>query len=62
MSGAMFTVLALCGMMFVLRNVEPDGSWKSRFSFLAKAIGLYLLIGVLCIVLYYEVVLRWLAF
>lgn len=62
MSGAMFTVLALCGTMFVLRNVEPKDTWKSRFSFLAKAIGLYLLIGVLCILLYHEVVLRWLVF
>lgn len=62
MSGAMFTVLALCGVWFVLHNVEPEDTWKSRLLFLAKALGLYFLIGVLCIVLYYGVVLRWLAF
>lgn len=62
MSGAMFTILALCGTMFVLRNAEPNDNWKSRSLFLAKALGLYFLIGITSIVLYYEVVLRWLAF
>lgn len=62
MNGAMFTILALCGVWFVLRNVDCKDTWKSRFGLLAKALGLYILIGVLCIVLYIEVVLRWLVF
>ncbi|WGL32484.1 hypothetical protein Arash_gp33c [Salmonella phage Arash] len=62
MSMPMITILALCGVMFVLRNVLPDDSWRSRLLFLAKALSLYFLIGVLLIVLYLEVVLRWLVF
>lgn len=62
MNGPMFTILALCGVWLILRNVDCEDTWKSRFGLLAKALGLYLLIGICLIVLYSEVVLRWLVF
>ena len=62
MNGPMFAMLAVCGVWFILRNVEVGMGLKEQLKFLAKALGLYLLIGICLIVLYSEVVLRWLAF
>lgn len=62
MNGIMFNILALCGVWFILGNVDCDDSWKSQILLFAKALGLYLLIGVSLIFLHVEVVLRWLVF
>lgn len=62
MNGPMFAMLAVCGVWFILHNVEVGAGLKEQFKFLAKALGLYFLIFICLVVLYIEVVLRWLVF
>lgn len=62
MNGPMFAMLTVCGVWFILRNVEVEVGLKEQLKFLAKAIGLYFLIFICLVVLYIEVVLRWLVF
>lgn len=62
MNGPMFAMLAVCGVWFILRNVEVRAGLKEQLKFLAKALGLYFLIFICLVVLYIEVVLRWLVF
>ncbi len=62
MNGPMFVVLASCILWNLLKDVEVKSDWKSRVKFAVGTLTLYLVIGSSLILLYYEVVLRWLVF
>ncbi len=62
MSGPLFVALAVCGTLFLSWNWDMGRTWKSYALGFARVLALYVVLFIIHLVLYFEVVLKWLVF